>query len=307
MPKALALILGIGLCGAIVVGVGCGEDEPSESIQVVTTTELVADWVRQIGGDHVEVSALIPTGADPHTFEPSPRDVALVSQADIAFASGLGLETSTLDLIEANMPAGAALVKLGDETSARGFELIDEDGDAEDRTGVNPHLWLDPVAVQIYLTVIEEQLLILAPGAERDFQQNREEYLEELDAAVAYLAGKVTEVSLDQRVLVTTHDAFPYFARAIGFEVGAFVAAGPGQEPTPRVVAELAQVIDEHQLKAVFREPQVGPETAILEQAAQDTGVEVCVLLSDTFSGEAESYIELVRRNGDELARCLGG
>ena len=301
MHRAVAWLLGVGLIATIVVSAACGDDEPSEKLQVVTTTELVADFVRQIGGELVDVSALIPPGADPHTFEPSPGDVALISRADIVFANGLGLEAATLDLIEANIGSSTSLVKLGDESGDRGFELVDGDGEA------NPHLWLDPRAVQLYLSVIGEQLLLVAPGNQSDFTKNREEYLEEFDAAVAYLAEKAAEVSLGQRVLVTTHDAFPYLARAIGFEVGAFVAVGPGQEPSPRAVAELAEVIEEHDLKAVFREPQVGPEGDVLEQAARDAGVEVCVLLSDALEGEAESYVDLVRLNADELARCLGG
>ena len=301
MHRVVARLLGVSLFATIAVGAACGDGEPSEKLQVVTTTELVADFVRQIGGELVEVSALIPSGADPHTFEPSPGDVALISQADIVFVNGLGLEAATISLIETNIGSSTPLVKLGDKAGDLGFRLVGGDDEP------NPHLWLDPDAIQFYLSVIGEQLLFVAPGNESVFAENRQEYFEEFDAAVAYLAERVAEVSLGQRVLVTTHDAFPYLARAMGFEIGAFVAVGPGQEPSPRAVADLVEVIRQHDLKAVFREPQVGPEGDVLEQAARDAGAEICVLLSDAFEGEAESYVDLVRHNADELARCLGG
>ena len=297
-------LFGLALVIASLTAAACGgTDDSGERLRVVTTLELVADFVRGVGGDEVEASALIPAGADPHTFELSPGDVASISQADIVFANGFNLETATIELIEANIGSNASLVKLAEEAAARGFELIAGEGGGD----TNPHLWLDPRAVQFYAGIIEERLTELAPGKEDKFKENRLDYAEEVDDATAYLAEKSAEVALGRRVLVTTHDAFPYLARAIGFEVGAVVATGPGQEPSPKAVADLTEVIEDRQVPAVFREPQVGPETDVLEQAAADTGVEVCVLLSDAFTGDVESYTGLVRHNADELARCLGG
>jgi ABC-type Zn uptake system ZnuABC Zn-binding protein ZnuA len=106
---------------------------------------------------------------------------------------------------------------------------------------------------------------------------------------------------------VTTHDAFSYFADYFEFEVVAFVAEGPGQEPTPQDVANLARAIEREGVPAVFGEPQIGEETDILEQAADDAGVQVCTLYSDSLDDKVTSYIELMRFNADELARCLGG
>ncbi|MFQ5471644.1 MAG: metal ABC transporter substrate-binding protein [Dehalococcoidia bacterium] len=301
--------MAVGLFGLVLViasltATACGGDESGgERLRVVTTLELLADFARGVGGDEIEVSALIPAGADPHTFEPSPGDVALISQADIVVANGLNLETATIKLMEANIGSNVQMVKLADEAATRGFELINGD---EDRNA-NPHLWLDPTAVQVYLAILEERLVELAPGKDDRFRQNRRDYTEDLDDATVYLADRAAEVALGRRVLVTTHDAFPYLARAIGFEIGAVVATGPGQEPSPRAVADLTEVIEDRQVPAVFREPQVGPETDVLEQAAADAGVEVCVLLSDAFIGDVESYTGLVRHNADELARCLGG
>jgi ABC-type Zn uptake system ZnuABC Zn-binding protein ZnuA len=110
---------GISLCVALslaLIAGACGDSDGGDpgTVQVVTTLPLFADFVREIGGDRVEVSSLVPTGADPHTFEPSPSDVKKVAQADIAFANGLDLEPAAEKLIEANLPDGAPFVKLGE-------------------------------------------------------------------------------------------------------------------------------------------------------------------------------------------------
>ncbi len=109
-----------------------------------------------------------------------------------------------------------------------------------------------------------------------------------------------------RRKLVTTHDAFPYLARYLGFEVVAVVAASPSQEPSPRDIADLLQAINDEGVPAVFAEPQLGSQGQLLKQAAADAGVAVCTLYADSLDDEVESYIELMRFNADEIARCLG-
>lgn len=303
MRRVFAYTIVAVLVALTLFGAACGEDEPSEKLQVVTTLELVADFVRGVGGDEVEVSALIPAGAEPHTFEASPRDVALISQADVAFVNGFGLEGPTVALIETNIGSNVLLVKLADDAATLGFDVIDGGGDE----GPNPHLWLDPMAIHFYLGIIEDRLLGLLPAKEDQLRENRLDYAEELDDATAYMFEKVAEVSLGRRVFVTTHDAFPYLARAIAFEVAGVVTVGPGQEPSPRAVANLSEVIDARRVPAVFREPQLGSESDVLTQAAADSGAEVCVLLSGAFTEGVESYTDLVRHNADEIVRCLGG
>jgi ABC-type Zn uptake system ZnuABC Zn-binding protein ZnuA len=106
---------------------------------------------------------------------------------------------------------------------------------------------------------------------------------------------------------VTTHDAFGYFADAFGFEVTEFVAEAPGGDPSAEDIAKIVGVLEGQGVPAVFAEPQVQGEGEILEQAANDAGVEVCVLYSDSLDDHVTSYIELMRFDADELARCLGG
>lgn len=278
----------------------CGDDSEPDggpAVRAVVTLPVIADVAEEVGGERVDVEALLPAGADPHTFEPVPSDVALIAEADIVFANGLGLEEATLELIEANLPDGVPLVELGEVAGEGGYVY----------EGENPHLWLDPEAMKEYANIIRESLSRVDTEGATDYGERYEAYWDALDEVQQYLVDITGAVPEKNRVLVTTHDAFPYLARAIGFEVGAVVTVSPGQEPSPQAVAELAQAIEETGVPAVFREPQLGSEADVLEQAASDAGVDVCILYSASAAGEAGTYIQIVRHNADEIARCLGG
>jgi ABC-type Zn uptake system ZnuABC Zn-binding protein ZnuA len=122
-----------------------------------------------------------------------------------------------------------------------------------------------------------------------------------------YIKDTVANVPEENRLIVSTHDAFDYLARAIGFEVAGFVAPSPGQEPSPQDIADLIETIEEFGIPAVFSEPQTDEEARTLEQIAGEANVEVCTLYSDSFDEGAETYIDLLRFDAEELARCLGG
>jgi ABC-type Zn uptake system ZnuABC Zn-binding protein ZnuA len=281
------------------------DDGSDGRVDVVTTLPVLADLVRQVGGERVDVTALYPPGADPHTFEPAPRDVAAIARADVVFSNGLRLEGgATDDLINANLKDGAEHVRLGERAVAAGVTVLDleEDGRIED----DPHLWLSVDNARLYAEAIRDALTAAdaegAPGYEADYDA----YLVELDGLDAYVGETLSAVPEERRRLVTTHDAFAYMAAYMGFEVAGFVAESPGQEPGARALADLVQRIDGLGISAVFQEPQLGAEATILQRAAEDSGIEVCTLYSDALDAAVRTYIDLIRHNADELARCLG-
>jgi manganese/iron transport system substrate-binding protein len=302
-----------------VLAVACGDDEPSsggsDKLSVVTTLPLFADFVQEIGGDRVEVTSLVPTGADPHTWEPAPDDVRRVAAADLAFANGLDLEPAAIEVIETNLPDSAELVVVGEEVARAGAELVasqEEEGEEHqgeepsEFEGKNPHLWLSIENAEVYARVIRDALSEADADVADAYDRNYEEFLAELDEVDGYVRDKVDAIPGSNRKLVTTHDAFGYFADYFGFEVLSFVAESPGQEPSPEDVANLARDIEGEGVPAVFVEPQIEGEGEILEQAANDAGVEICTLYSDSLDDRVESYIELMRFDADELVRCLG-
>jgi manganese/iron transport system substrate-binding protein len=289
---------------AAVIACSSDDDDDSDSgLRIVTTLPLFADMVSNVAGDRAEVDSLLPSGADPHTFEPSPRDVAKITEADVVFANGLGLEPRALKVIDANLPGDAVLMKLGDETIASGASLIP----SEDNPGGNAHLWLDPMIGIEYAKIIRDTLVDADPAGRDSYEDSYDAFADLLTDTASYLTETTSAVRGDLRKIVSTHDAFDYLARAIGFEVAGFVVPGPGQDASPADIADLIAQIEELGIPAVFSEPQTDAEARALEQIADDAGVEVCTLYSDALSKTVATYVEILRFNAEELARCLGG
>ena len=316
----LSIIAALGII-AIPAGLaGCGDDEkPAESgkINVITTLPLFADFAREIGGDRVAVNSLLPIGSDPHTWEPVPSDVQRVAEADIAFANGLDLEPAAINVIEPNLGGSAPFVLLAPQAEEAGAtvaklpEGFEEEGGeggapAGDDQGDDPHMWMDPENAVLYAGIIRDALTEADPEGKSSYDDNYDNYLGAIEDVRSYVSDRVSEIPETNRKLVTTHDAFGYFSRAFGLSIVAFVAPSPGQEASPADIANLSRAMEDEGVPAVFVEPQIATEGEILQQAGEDAGVEVCTLYSDSLDDTVSTYIELMRFNGDELARCLG-
>jgi ABC-type Zn uptake system ZnuABC Zn-binding protein ZnuA len=305
-----AVATAVGL--ALTLSAGCGGEDgyvPGK-LPVMATTSVLADLVRQVGGDSVSVLTLLPTAADPHTFEPRPSDVRRISQARLVIANGLGLEEAALKVIAPNLGRGARLIELAEEVADAGFPLVEDDGadddDEDDHAAGNPHLWLSVKAAGLYVDLIRDALSEADPERGAAYAANAATYRRALAEAGSYLESRAASVPPARRTLVSTHDAFAYLAREIGYRVAAVVAPSSGQEPSAADIADLVTSIRSSGVPAVFREPQLGAEGRLLERAARDAGVRVCILYSDALDGRVKSYLDLVRHNADELARCLG-
>ena len=285
---SLRSLTSVLLAAAVFAGACGGEDDRQEGLRVVTSLEVFADMVRNVAGDRADVSALLPAGADPHTFELTPGRVAEVARADIAFINGLGLEGNVQDVIEEN--AGGPVVEL-----TQGLDTIDG----------NPHLWLDVSKARRYVERIRDALSELNPAGRAGYEANARAYLQELAALDGEVEMAVNSIPPDNRKLVTLHDAFPYLAGRYGLEVVAVVAPSPGQEPSARRLAELTETLRSESVPTVFKEPQFNAN--VLELAAEDAGVRVLNLLSDAFVDDVNSYVELMRFNARQLQEGLGG
>jgi len=278
---------------ASVLLTACQEEEEVEEgetprVNVVVSLAIFADFVRQVGSDRVDVSTLIPAGADPHTYEPGPSRVAELTNADLVIANGLGLEATLEDVIEENTPSSAISVEL-----AEGLPLIDN----------NPHLWLDVQNAIAYLERIRDALAEIDPAGAETYRANTDSYLAELQALDEEVAAAIDSIPSEKRKLVTFHDAFPYLAHRYGLELVGVVVASPGKEPSAKDVANLVEAIAAEDVPAVFKEPQLNAR--ILELAADDAGVEVCTLYSGALDKKVNTYVKLMRFNAKELVRCL--
>jgi len=276
---------------------GKGEQTPPKAgPKVVTSIELFADLTRQVGGERAQVTALVPAGADPHTYEPVPSKLVDVSEADLVLINGVGLEETLMDVIKNNVRGGVPITEM-----STGLQVLE----AGDHGTGNPHLWLNVRYAMHYVEVARDALIQVDPAGEAEYGANAQTYLAELEDLDRQVEQSIASIPAERRKLVTFHDAFPYLADRYGLDLVGVAIRSPGQEPSAGEVADLARKISAENVPAVFKEPQFNAR--VLELAAKDAGVQVCSLYSDAFQGDVDSYVKLMQFDASELVRCLGG
>jgi ABC-type Zn uptake system ZnuABC Zn-binding protein ZnuA len=291
------------------LAVACGDDGtptptagggPAPEVTVVTTLSVFADFVRQAGGDRVEVFTVLPDGVDPGLLELVPQDVERISRADLVLYNGLDLETTAEDFLFEHKRRGSQIISYSrDVTSPTSEGLLAFE--ARD----NPYLWLDPVLAVTYVDTTWDSLVIVDGEAGSTYKANGDRYKEELRSLHQEIEMKVGPIPPQNRKLVTFHDSFFHLANRYGLEFVRLPTPISSEEPSPRRVEAWSDLIREQGVPAVFVE--AGFTSALLSQAARRAEVEVCTLYSDALDDEVTTYIEMMSFNADELVRCLKG
>ncbi len=266
------------------------------TVGVVATSTVLADFVSKVGGDHVTVRSLVPKGGEVHTFDPKPGDVAAVAEADLIVANGLGLDEWLTALAE-DAGAAAPIVKLAEEID--GVDLIETEG--ED----NPHLWLDPRLAAGYVEGIGEALAAADPPNADAYRTRANDVEEEFGALDSAIRTQLDAIPESDRRIVSFHDAFPYFARAYGFEIVGVVVDVPGQDPSAGEVAALIDAIDDANAKVILSEVQFDPSLA--ETIAAETGATVVAdLYSDSLGDPPlDTYEAIMTWDVDQIVAAL--
>lgn len=273
------------------------------SLAVVATTSIVGDVAKAVGGDRVTVVVLFPAGTDPHTFEPTPRDLVTLSRARLVFINGAGLEQGLARILESPELRGK-VVDLSTELELR---ALDEDAD---HGGVDPHVWFDPTYVMSWTDRIREALVALDPAGEPGYVARAVAYRADLEALDTWIQAEVAAIPPARRALVTDHWVLGYFAARYGFtEVGVIVPSfSTLAEPSAREWAELVDKIRASGVPAVFVSPEFN--AALASQLARDTGVRVVVLFHGSLTGPAgpaRDYLSFMRENVRRIVGALGG
>ena len=277
-------------------------------LRVVSTVAPITDIVKQVGGEAIQLHGLVPGGVNSHTFQPTPRDMRYLAEANVVIMNGLYLDVWAETLLRSRSPS-PALLKLGDQTIAQSdwafdFSFPKSEGHP------NPHLWLNVAYARRYAELIRDQLRALDPVHAPIYDANAERYARRLSALDRCIASAIASIPPGQRRLLTYHDSWPYFARRYGMTVIGAIQPSNFSEPSARDVARIIQQIQQTRAPAIFSSEAF--KSAILEKIAVETGVRyVNALRDDVLPGAPghpeHSYIGMMRANVRAMAEALGG
>jgi zinc/manganese transport system substrate-binding protein len=282
---------------------GCGGSDSrtgGAELTVVATTTQVADLVRNVGGDRVDVHGILGTNADPHEYEPRPSDVGAIADAPLVFKSGGDIDAWLDELIDS---AG------GDH---RVVTLIDSVHRIKDDKGeTDPHWWEDPRNAIRAVAVIRDALSDADPAGRAAYSRNARAYLRKLEALDREIADCMRRVPADERKLVTTHDALAYFADRYDVEVvGALIPALSTQaQPSARDIDKLVEQIRREGVEAVFPETALNKrlESAVSREAGAQVGGQLWADALGPEGSGAATYLDAMRTNADTMAQGMSG
>ena len=293
---ALVIVVVAALFGAI----ACERQASSDKLTVVTTIFPLADFVKNVAGDKVDVLTLLRPGDSPHTYEPTSRDMKAVARATILVINGAGLDF----WVERLKAAASDNLVVVDTSAALAEEgLLLSGGDHDDEGGVNPHYWLDPVLAQKQVETIASALAAADPNNESFYLENAGDYINKLKSLDGEIREKTGYFSI--REFISFHASWTYFAKRYGLVEAAVIEEAPGKDPTPDEQRRIIDLARELNVTAIFAEPQFS--TKVADAIAQDTGVKV--LLLDPIGGPKlagkDSYISLMRYNVGQMGEAM--
>ena len=304
--------MGLGLAAFAVVATACGGEATGElatrgdpKVRVVTTTAILADFTRNVGGDRVEVRSIVPPGADVHSFQSTPQDSVAISNAMVLVSNGLGLDDFLDPLIEGAGRSDATRVVAAKGLESKGAELLgeEEETDVESvHTKGDPHFWQNPLYSAHYVELIRDGLMMADPGSSQIYEDNAAAYIRKLFDLDKEISGALIAVPPQRRRLVTLHDAFGHFTERYGWDVSA-LAPHDSSDVTPGKVVTILEQIKNDGLPAVFVESQYG--NGLLDQAADDMGIKVGIFYSDTLDTAVPTYLDMMRFNVRSLVEHL--
>lgn len=288
-----------------VAAAGCTDGAGSEDPSIVVTTSILGDVVSNLVGDEADVSVLMPRGADPHEFSPSPKQVIGMREAEVVVANGAGFEVGLGDALEAAERDGATVVEAID------FVETLPVGDAEDGGATDPHFFTDPLRMAAAAEGLVEALADEIPALDTPSGRGRAAaYVSTLEAADAEVEQLLSGIPAERRKLITNHEVFGYFADRYGFEViGVVIPGGTTlSESSARQVTALARTIAEEDVPAVFTD--ANSPRRLADAVAREAGGEVAVveLLSESLGAEGrpgDTYVGMVTTNARRIADAL--
>jgi zinc transport system substrate-binding protein len=277
---AIVLVLTVGLF------TGCGKEATSK-LKVAVTIYPFYDAVQAISGGLVDVVVIVPPGSSPHTYSLTPQDIKNLEGVTVIFENDFGLE-------EFLKPVMSSL-------NARVVNVSEPLKDVVEKHEGNPHLWLNPEYFIKQSEVIKNTLIEIDPAHKDAYEKNFETYKSQILTKASELKEKLN--ALQNRNVITFHDAFPYFAEYFGLNILASIEPDPNKMPTPKQIIEIENLIKKYNVKVVFKEPELSSD--IYKSIVEDTGVKVIDLMPLGDGEKIKTYIELMKYNVDTIYDAL--
>lgn len=270
-------------------------------LNVLATTGMIADAARNVGGELVEVTALMGPGVDPHLYQPTARDQGKLKSADLILYNGLHLEGKMVEVFESLARTKRVVAVSHDIPEDRLLSWADSAGMHD------PHIWFDVKLWQQAVRTIARAFAESDPEHAADYESRSAAYLKELDQLDGYCREQAGRLPAAQRVLITSHDAFHYFGRAYGFEVVGIQGISTDTEAGLKAITDAVDLIRSHKIRAIF--PETSVPRAAIERVARDGNVQLGTELYSDALGSPDSpagtYVGMIRTNIETVVHAL--
>lgn len=276
----------------------------TKKLKIVCTTSILTDWLLNIATEDVGVYSLLNKGIDPHVYKPSKKDLDLLRSADVIIYHGLHLEGKIIDVLEKMQ--GPLVIDV-----SKNFPKSAIITDPNFPASQDPHYWFDVELVKNGLITVQNELSKNYPDLEVKTKANLQGYLKRLDSVTVEVQKTINTIGPDQRMVITTHDALSYFARAFGLTVNTLQGASTVSEFGLREITDLVNFICERRVKAIFLENIVSPQAMeSVQRGCQEKGWDVVLgpeLLSDSLGQkeDQDTYLEMLLFNAHTITRYL--
>jgi zinc/manganese transport system substrate-binding protein len=271
-----------------------------DKLKVLATFSILGDFVKNVGGDRVEVATLVGPDSDAHVYAPAPADAKKVADAKVVIVNGLGYEGWMSRLAKASGSKAPVVV------ASKGVRERKAAG-GHGHGGADPHAWQSVANAKVYVANIRDALIAADPASKAAYEANATAYLGKLDALDADVKAAVAAIPADRRKIISTHDAFSYFQQAYGVEFIAPQGVSTEAEPSARDVARIITQVKKQKIPAVFLENIADPR--LMERIAQESGARVGgKLYSDALTdakGDAPTYLDMMRHNIKQISAAL--
>lgn len=276
----------------------------NSKIKVVATTSILTDWASNVLNDEFEVVPLLKKGIDPHVYKPTKKDLDVLREADVILYHGVHLEGRIIDVLEKMQ--GKLIIDV-----SKNFTSEDIISDPNFPASQDPHYWFDTELVKKSINTIVNELAAVYPATEQDLKRRVKNYEIAIDAAALSVHDIINQIDSNMRIVITTHDALSYFARAFDIEVNTLQGASTVSEFGLREITELVDFICENEVPAIFLENIVSPQAMeSVQRGCEEKGFQVKLgpeLLSDSLGSEEDqdTYLEMLTFNARTIAAYL--